>query len=135
MNSLSWFLYLAGVLDELKTVATLFAIFGGVAAVILTLCGMFLHCERYSWTTPDTIEWWEGRRAQCATGAKWMWPFVVVVAVMAILAPNKGTMYAIAASEVGERVAANEAVRGITSDATKALQQWIKRQIEPEKKS
>jgi hypothetical protein len=43
-------------------------------------------------------------------------------------------MYAIAASEIGERVIKTPEVQGITSDATKALHSWIKKQIETENK-
>ena len=51
--------------------------------------------------------------------------------VFVIVTPEKKTLYAIAASEYGEQIIKSE----IGNDATKALQQWIKRQIEPEKKS
>lgn len=58
-----------------------------------------------------------------------------VLLTLAALFPSKSTMYAIAASQAGEKIAQSEQVRGIADEATKALQQWIKRQIEPEKKS
>jgi hypothetical protein len=42
-------------------------------------------------------------------------------------------MYAIAASQVGESIVKSEQTQEMASDATKALQQWIKKQIDPEK--
>jgi hypothetical protein len=68
---------------------------------------------------------------------KWSWRFALTSAAFAIIAcfmPSKGTMYAIAASQVGEQVVQSETVRGIASDAQKALQQWIKKQLEPDAK-
>lgn len=40
-----------------------------------------------------------------------------------------------AAAEVGERVIASEKVKGIADDATKALQAWLRKQIDGEKKT
>ena len=53
---------------------------------------------------------------------------------VSVFSPSRDTMYAIAASQIGERVIQNEAVQGIANDATKALQQWIKRQLADDKK-
>ena len=62
-------------------------------------------------------------------------PWMIVCFVGAAIIPAQKTMYAIAASQVGEQVVKSEAVQGIANDATKALQIWIKKQIEPDKKS
>ena len=43
--------------------------------------------------------------------------------------PDRNTMYAIAASQVGEKIATSEIAKGVADDAPKALQLWIKKQI------
>lgn len=116
MNSLSWFLYLAEVLENLGICA---AILGGLGLIGLLAGTIGYACEKEKF-------WKDGWKI----GA----PIIVFLFLISILTPSKKTMYAIAASEFGERLAQNEAVQGIASDASKALQQWIKRQIEPEKK-
>ena len=58
------------------------------------------------------------------------WPLCVAVWAVAIFIPSKSTMYAIAASQVGEQIVRSE----VAADATKALHSWIKKQIEPEAK-
>lgn len=135
MNSFSWFLYAADVSNTLKGAFIPIIAFSMIAAVICTICGIFLHCEQYSYTKPEDIAWWEEKRVSCARLAKLLWPVSVIVLLVLCLIPSRSTFYAIAASQVGERVAQNEAVQGIATDATKALQIWIRNQIDPPAKS
>lgn len=114
MNSLSWFLYFADVLGRAQVLSIVCA---GSAAVSLLGCCMFFSIEK------DMLypHW----RAHVATA--------FFCALVATFIPGQNTIYAIAASQVGEQVIKSETVQGIASDATKALQQWIKRQIDPTK--
>jgi hypothetical protein len=48
--------------------------------------------------------------------------------------PSKNTMYAMAASQMGEKVVSNQTVQEVGGDVAKALQSWIKSQIEERKK-
>jgi tetrahydromethanopterin S-methyltransferase subunit D len=121
MNSLSWFLYAADVLHNLAIVLSMIA----VACILFCAgCGlgqlvtegeMSKECPRM-WRI-----WW-----RCAISA-------AALLALTTFFPSRNTMYAIAASQVGEKIAMSGTVHGIADDATKALHQWIKRQIEPEK--
>jgi hypothetical protein len=119
MNSVSWFLYLADVLGNLSTASIPFLIIGTIIAGACTLLGMFLQAGDYSWVKEADKQWFESRRVGCATAAKRLWPAILIVAVVVCFIPSKNTMYAIAASEVGEKVVKSEAVQGIATDATK----------------
>lgn len=122
MNSLSWFLYLIDVVSNVKTMAVGFLVAAGFAWVGLNISVPV--------TEGEVLEWGDFK--------KWWTRGVVIIAVCGALVsvlPSKNTMYAIAASEVGERVVKSETVQGITTDATKALHQWIKRQIESGEKN
>ena len=116
MNSLSWFLYAADVLGNLQPVL---GIVGGLG----------FSCAALACVMAWSLEDWEPGPV---LARRFLLLGTLPCLVIACLIPSKNTMYAMAASEVGERVVMSEQVKGITADATKALQQWIKKQIEPE---
>jgi hypothetical protein len=121
MNALSWLLYLADVLGGLTVV------FGVAAAGLAIYCAgsaLVFVAEDLSSDFPRFWTIWWRAAISC---------FVLVV--LAVALPSKQTLYAVAISEVGERVVMSESVQGMANDATKALHQWIKRQIEPEAKA
>lgn len=122
MNSVSWFLYLADVVSNVSVVALLVALFF-VAFCVLVLVGQLFSEGEFSKDMPNIWKYWW----RCLSGA-------IFFGIVACLFPSKNTIYAIAASQVGEQIVKNEQVKGIADDASKALQQWIRRQIEPEEK-
>jgi len=96
-----------------------FALFGigmGIAA---------LGCMITYWAE----EWQEGP----SYAKRWAWSAVPLI-IMSALLPSSSAMYAIAASQIGEQLANSDDVKGIAADAKKALQQWIKKQVEPQTK-
>lgn len=115
MNSVSWFLYVA---EFFSRVGVLFAVAAGIGAIIVGMALIFHGVEDGELWRP----------------VRWAAPLVFFIALLAAAVPSKNTMYAIAASQVGEKIVESETVQGIATDATKALQQWIKKQIEPEAK-
>lgn len=138
MNMISWFLYLADVLSSVRI------LFGtvGVAAIIAGVFGWIAwtvasgsHAEyaksrgeddRYAAEWAGWVVTWDPLRGFLKLGC--------ALVFVACILPTQPTMYAIAASQVGEQLVRNESVQGVAGDAAKALQQWIKRQIEPETK-
>lgn len=140
MNSLSWLLYLA---DAANSVSSLFSFLGAVFTVLGVLSLAFatvaagmradalgklyleeaqraaLVCSWEAW-----ISLWKGPR-------KFLWWGVILLLVACIL-PSKQTIYAIAASQVGEKILKSDTVQGVSNEAVKALQIWIKKQIEPQ---
>lgn len=120
MNSISWFLYAAGVVDN----------FGGVMVDMGVFCLLVCGVCWFGYSIADN----DDTTAMLKRTGSWTPIAAAVILTVSCFVPSKSTMYAIAASQVGERVAQSEEVKGIANDATKALQQWIKRQIEPEAK-
>lgn len=119
MNSMSWFLYAIDLINNVSVAATIIFICTAIAMGLYAVACAVEHdglTDNYKRIFPK------------AAGL-----FGIAMAVAVIL-PSKSTMYAIAASEVGERVVKSDAVQGIAGDATKALHQWIKKQIEPDAK-
>lgn len=119
MNSVSWLLYVIDVVGGIKVLA---AVNAGFFSLVLGIGGISIAASE-----GETWDWFS-RNFRWLVGAP-IFAWLIFIAV-----PYQNTLYAIAASEVGERVIKNEKVQDIASDATKALHQWIKRQIEPDAK-
>jgi hypothetical protein len=122
MNSVSWFIYIAQVSNSL---GIMFCVLGGTGLVISGLYALIASAV----ASADKDEF------VLKTPAVRYVVTSIAMLVVGNVMPERNTMYAIAASQVGEKLVASEAVRGVADDATKALHQWIKRQIEPDKKS
>ena len=138
MNSLSWFLYAADVLGNVRAIFIPITAMGFAASVILTICGTFLKGGEHSYRTKEQnkhhVAIFESNRRSCVYAAKIIAPVTVLGIFLCVAIPSQNTLYAIAASEAGERVVKSEAVQGIATDASRALQSWITKQIEPEAK-
>lgn len=137
MNSLSWLIYLADVISGLSVVSVILFFVFGLASIVLFIasCVTYLDANNeYSIGNEDVRERRMGLhhfwKEHFSTAIK----IEVAVLILAIFVPSKNTVYAIAASEMGERVLKSEQVQGVASDATKALQIWIRKQIDTEKK-
>lgn len=122
MNSLSWFLYATNVVENIGILLFLLLVFSGICFGILNIAVPASEGQVLEWK--DYKLWW----------TRGLVTIITCGFILAFL-PSKNTMYAIAASQIGEKVSESEMVQGVANDATKALQQWIKKQIEPEKKS
>lgn len=136
MNSLSWFLYLA---DAVSSLGRMFSFLGVIALIfgmLATIAWMVarggLNAAKDRGAEKSALEWGEWV-AVWNVGRRFLSIGFVLLVVSALL-PSKNTFYAIAASQVGEQIVKSEQVQGVADDATKALRQWIRRQIEPEKK-
>lgn len=125
MNSVSWFIYIAQVSGSIGTMFCVLGVLGLLGAGMLALFGTIAQsCEANEFKP-------------LIPKARWI-ALAVLLLLFGNLMPEKNTMYAIAASQVGEQIANSETVKGVADDATKALRSWIKRQIDepkPEKKS
>lgn len=122
MNSVSWFLYFIDVFDNVRVGFQIVAFISFLGVLFLFIGVAITEGE----ISEDALAIKRALKVTLAVGGI---SFLVLMPI-----PSKNTLYAIAASEVGEKIVKNESVQEITSDATKALHQWIKKQIEPEKK-
>lgn len=127
MNSISWAIYVGGLGDNSARF--------GVLGTLAFFCAVGGTITWWVTNSPGAIEDKDAVYIRAiAKRSRWIsWPTCIALWAIALLLPAKDTMYAIAASQVGERVINNAGVQGITNDATKALQQWLEKQIEPEK--
>lgn len=133
MNKLSWFLYLA---DAFSSLVVLFAIFGTIlsAVTVVAYFARFIcRCQRADMLMRRALNdvdilYWDTWIAIWTHLCQLKIGFALVF--IACLIPSKSTMYAITASQVGEQVIKSEAVQGLTNDATRALNVWIKKQLE-----
>ena len=118
MNSVSWFIYIAQVSNSMGMMFIALGSIGvaacGIHAFARTMCAS-MEDETFKPIFPQ---------------ARYV-ALTILLLVIGNMMPAQNTMYAIAASQVGEKIINSEAVRGVADDASLALQQWIRRQIEP----
>lgn len=122
MNSLSWFLYAADTIGNLKVLCAGVLILAVALWLGLNIAVPLSEGEVLEWK--DYRQWW-------SRGVM----TIIITAIGFAILPSRNTVYAIAASQVGEQIVKSEAVQGVANDATKALQSWIKQQIKTDKNS
>lgn len=113
MNNLSWMIYLADVAGDINFVASMVI---GAGTVSLVLGGLFAFIsagfdEMPGWAKPAGMN----IMIACA-----------IAAFIGTVVPDKSTIYAIAASEMGENIINTPTA----SKAVKALDAWLDSQIE-----
>lgn len=118
MNQLSWFLYLGDVSESVSTLfVVIFVLFGSLAMASLVCAG---------------ISYAEHDGATARLAGKWSIVFVSICLVFAVFAcalPSKNTVYAIAASQMGE-----EALKTpLGTKASQILEAWLDKQIKGNK--
>lgn len=116
MNDLSWLIYLAGVSGNVGGFLVVTSIGGGVGALG---CGVGHMMAR---------DFHEDDEPIVVATAKWAKRLMIaafVAGAVATLVPGRDTIYAIAASEMGEELLKTP----IASKAGKALEAWVDKQI------
>lgn len=114
MNALSWLIYLASVVSSIGVLAFTVA----VLSVLVFLVGLMVVCANI----------YEGYESERNTGFKLLigsTRVFVICALLLVVLPGRDTIYAIAASEMGEELLNSET----GSKAVKALDAWLDRQI------
>lgn len=118
MNTLSLLIYAADVAGNIGALLIALAVFGSSAITFFTICGVIFRSE-------GEVE--KGKYLHRM--AIKLCPFLAAVLVLSIFLPTQTTIYAIAASEMGEDVLDSET----GGKAVEALNEWLDRQIEGEK--
>lgn len=134
MNELSWLIYAADVAGSVKGLAAASVIVSGIAVPALGIAGLaaaeFENTEKkYRGTSLHEEEKESGYRSIKNKVWSMIKPAIVTCIVScSILAvtPSQNTIYAIAASEVGERVITSET----GGKAVKALNAWLDKQVD-----
>lgn len=119
MNELSWLIYAADVADS----AGGWLWFGGIAGGIVSIVG----AGAYAISLDESFDAEEAKPIRSFAGRLWKWslPLLVFSVVVSVAVPGRETVYAIAASEMGERVLTSET----GGKAVEALNAWLDRQI------
>ncbi len=124
MNSLSWMLYLADVAGSVSFLGASVAFgaaFGGITSQIIVSISTDLDNAYKADRKPAMASGW--------AAAKKFYVTALITAALVTPIPSKDTMYAIAASEMGESVLKSKT----GGKAIQALNAWLDRQITPEK--
>lgn len=111
MNQLSWLLYLGDVSERVSVACAVVSIFSGIAFACFFVASF---CMDYK----D-----EKRQARIA----WLCslPPFLIFGIISLVCPSKDTVYAIAASQVGEQVIKTP----LAIKAEKAVEHWLDLQI------
>lgn len=123
MNTLSWFLYAVNVMDVLPKVLMIF-----LSVLALALLGYTVTVIGAS----DMLKYSSNREyylqiiSHCKKVIKKLLVLGSVLLILIPLIPSKDTLYAIAASELGEQVLESEV--GLKAQA--AIKAWIDGQLE-----
>lgn len=115
MNQLSWMLYLASVAGNFNSFFWLSLLFLIIVTIILSIRYFILLDELYD----------DAKKAFKPTFLKSVVPFYVVLSILFLVVPGRNTIYAIAASEMGERMMHTT----VATKAEKALEAWLDQQI------
>ena len=114
MNNLSWLLYLADVCDSFKGIVTGLLVLSCCGAVFLGVAILVLLVEE------STEKGWAIWRLTL----KYVIGLFLFSSISMVLIPQKSTVYAIAASEVGEKVIESPTAK----KAVDALNRWLDQQ-------
>jgi len=108
MNSISWFVYLAEVFQNLGISLTVCGFLGAIGAGF---------CALFAFICGD-----EGMPSSATTLVYWAIPAIFI----ACFIPSKTTMYAIAASQLGETVITSPEGKEMIDDTKKILRDYLK---------
>lgn len=114
MNNLSWFIYLADVVQGVKPLLIVPSIIGLVTIAVWIICIASENSERRPYKGMESIEYPK------------FWIFTVIIIslfnfTLASFIPSKETIYLIAGSEAGEMVVKSPEAQEILSDVKEVL--------------
>jgi len=117
MNELSWLIYLAGVVENLASVFLIL----GFALLAFFVIKLVVQLYDYSLSDKEKSQAWFKFQLSL--------PIITILWLLACLMPAKETVYAIAASEIGDKV-----IHSPTGSlAEQAFDVWLKKQIKTDK--
>src|SRR5687768_16369630 len=118
MNSLSWFIYIAQVVDTLKVLLISFFVIFGVADVIGLKTALISKFDSLYGEHGKFYVWWEPLvKKSCL--------ILAFTASLIVVVPDRTTMVLIAGSEIGERVMSSDNTKGVINPGLELLKTWI----------
>lgn len=121
MNSLSWYLYIADVVGGLRGFTTAVGVISlGVCILSTVIFGIvYEDCTGEQQQAKLKRNYW--------TVMRYAIPLAIVGVLAATLLPSRQTMYAIAASELGDKAIQSS----MGQEAVAALKHWLHQQAKP----
>lgn len=117
MNELSWFLYVADVIGNIKALLVIFAVVGTMLAFMAS----------FGWVmSQNELEKDDPSVKFMGKAMSFLIPAVVAASLLAAISPSKKTIYLIAGSEAGEAVVTSKEGQEIIDD----IRLVIKSQLE-----
>lgn len=116
MTSLTWFLYLTGVLPALATLLDFFT-FGGLVTLLTYSCVALLH--------NGDLEVRMGERKPLKLPRINVYIFLVALGVVSCLIPDRVTMLSMLASEVGQEAAVSDVGQELLLDVKEIVQHQL----------
>lgn len=120
MNSLSWFIYLTQIVDNLGVAALGCLVFGGMIGFFAFLIGPMAIDVMDSPPSPATIRSFV--RGYIIT--------MVLAVLVSVFMPSRQTMLMIAGSEMGERLVKSESVNNIVNPGMDLIRKWIQQETD-----
>lgn len=131
MNQLSWLLYIGDVLGNIGPTFVILSFLSAIGVIfyVVAYCTTGDNLSNYEWDKDKTARLTKDRRV--AKGyATLCLSLMFVFALIATFCPSKDTVYAIAASQVGEQILKTP----LANKAEKALEGWLDKQIKVDEK-
>lgn len=132
MNSLSWIIYVAGLVNPLGGFLAFFAVISGIFFVITMITATVF---RFDDSDSSYRKYSNNELLNSAELSKkfrnWSFFSIIMMFVFGVSSaaiPNRETVLLIAASEIGERVITNQNVSEIVGNSAQLLNTWIQDQ-------
>lgn len=116
MNNLSWVIYLIGVADSARSAAIGILVICGMVTALGTILGPLILTY---------LNWDIDPKSLFKSARNWLGSIAVVCLIIVIIAPSRQTLLLVAGSEMGQCVAASEAVQSIVDPGVELLRTWI----------
>lgn len=130
MNALSWLIYAASVTNSAGNFFSFLAFVGAVIAIIGFIFSV-VFTDSHKEELRNKYAEFNRRGAPLITRGL---ALLIIGGLLASALPDKNTVYAIAASEVGDRLTKTTAVTDIGQEALETLKVWLRAQREPKSK-
>lgn len=127
MNTLSWFIYLIGVVPALGAFALSVAIGSGLCTGIMILAHVIARSECYDQRSKDEFD---SKSAPIFRYWRKVSLSIFCVAVpFSILIPSQKTMILIGASEFGEKMLSSDKAQRLIDPSYQLLETWINKEL------
>jgi hypothetical protein len=131
MNNLTLAIYLAGVVDGVRDMIVLLAVFMVIVFVALVIWSVAIGCNPHDEDVPNSFHWYR-KTIYALVATFFLW------SALDILVPTRQTLILMAGSEMGEKLVKSEAVGSVVNPGLELIRTWIQKEtkdlVDPPKK-